>query len=226
MLTVQELVDSNVRLAGLSEAESKEYAERIIEGEYKLFSAAVPNDLTDKLHYVPSTWNVWNMITSSFAHGNWSHIIFNLLFFIAFAVTVEVIVGTVAFIGLFLGSTIFTALWFSVISSAAGENIPTIGLSGVVMTMIALFAFLLPTGRVRCLFWYIFIVKRISIPAWTLATFYIGRDLYYLLIADYNGLTNFAAHVAGAAFGFLIGILFFQEAKRDARSELAAHQRR
>ena len=165
------------------------------------------------------------MITSSFAHADWFHVIFNVVFFVAFAATVELIVGSFAFVGLLAGSAVFTALIYSVTSVVSGEDIPTLGLSAVVTTMIALFAYFLPTGRVRCFLWLFFLVRTIAIPAWILAAFYIGQDIYSLLWSTGTSNTDFTSHVAGAVFGFLAGSLVFQEAKEDARSQFAAYQR-
>ena len=216
----------HVRLAGFDTADSAAYAEGILERTYGKFAATAPVALSMRLRYVPSSWNPWTMITSSFAHANWSHILFNLVFFVAFAATVESVVGALVFGGLVIGSSVFTGIWYSAISVAVGENIPTLGLSGVVMTMIAVFAFLLPNGKIHCVFWYLPLFDKVPIPAWILAAYYIGRDIYYLFMVDYSGSTNFLSHVTGMAFGLLVGVFFLQQAKDYARSELKVHRRR
>jgi membrane associated rhomboid family serine protease len=93
-----------------------------------------------------------------------------------------------------------------------------VGLSGVVMGMIALFVFFIPMARVKCFLWLIVIYRRFAVPAWLLATWYIGWDIYALTKSGNPGV-NLVAHVSGAAIGFLVGVVFFR-AKRHWAQEL------
>jgi hypothetical protein len=79
-------------LAGLDREETRAYLAGVIERQYERYRASAPVELT-AASYVPSTFDPWTMITSSFAHADWSHVIFNVLFFVAFAATVEICLG-------------------------------------------------------------------------------------------------------------------------------------
>ena len=50
-----------------------------------------------QLWYQPHSWDVWHMITAAFAPVSWGHVTGNLSFFLAFAATVEVILGPTLF---------------------------------------------------------------------------------------------------------------------------------
>ncbi len=62
--------------------------------------------------------------------------------------------------------------------------------------------------------------KRFSIPAWTLVGGFVGFDVYRLF-SDENSPINFAAHVGGAAFGYLIGVVFLRRKRREVRAVIA-----
>ena len=97
------------------------------------------------------------MLTSSFAHGGWAHIAFNLVFFIAFGTLVEMLIGGFAYAGLIIIVSWICGVFTSVSAMANGEAVASLGLSGVVMGMIGLSAFLLPRAKIRCYYWFIVI---------------------------------------------------------------------
>ena len=160
------------------------------------------------------------MLTSTFAHGSWSHIIFNLIFFIAFAATVEVLVGTFAFVSAFIIIGLSAGAFSSVSALASGNHFSTVGLSGVVTGMIGLFAYLLPGGKIRCYYWFVIFIGSVAVPAWALTLWYIGGDIYTLFANDDHGIVNVMAHVSGGIAGYLFGLIFL----RKLRWQMRMHQ--
>jgi len=154
------------------------------------------------------------MVTATVSHGSWWHPIGNLYFFFAFAVAVELIVGwwrylvTIAVIG------IGTGVACSLSSLGADDPLPTVGRSGVVMGMMALFTYFLPTGGIRCLLWIVVLFKRLTIPAWILFVWYFGWDVYAVQSGGKPGV-NLIAHVSGGVIGLAMGALFFRKQRRD-----------
>jgi len=84
-----------------------------------------------------------------------------------------------------------------------------------------LFTFFLPTTKIRCFAWFVVFFKRFSIPAWTLFGGFAGLDVYHLFSQPGGSPINFAAHVGGAAFGYLIGVVFFRKRRREVRAIIA-----
>jgi len=154
------------------------------------------------------------MITASFAHANWGHIIFNLIFFVAFAATVEVLIGGLAYTTFIVANSVLIGVVGSV--AAFGEHYWTLGLSGIVMGMIGLYSYLLPRGKIRCYYWIIILFGSIALPAWMLALWYIGGDVYQLFTHDDHGVVNVLAHVTGGIGGYLFGMMFLKKKKRAA----------
>lgn len=204
-------------LTGFSEVDSTEYVTRVLESQARRYNAVVPGDPDDGLAYYTGSWNPWTMITSSFAHGDWAHIIFNLIFFFAFAATVEVLVGSIWFLAFILVDSWFIGITGSVAAAAAGNHYWTLGLSGIVMGMMGLFAYLLPKGKIKCYYFFIVIFGSIAIPGWMLAAWYIGGDVVKLIADDDHGVVNVMAHVMGGLGGYLFGLAFLRKVREDAR---------
>ena len=53
------------------------------------YLAHAPTLLTAKLWQERDVFSPWRMLTSSVAHGSWEHVIFNLIFFFAFAAATD-----------------------------------------------------------------------------------------------------------------------------------------
>jgi membrane associated rhomboid family serine protease len=202
-------------LAGFSRTNSDQYLDGVLRDNYTDFEIIAPKFLSNKLAYAPESWNPINMITAAFAHGSWDHVVGNLIFLFAFAVTVEAILGYLYFPITIAAIALLSHIFYSVTMLTVTEPPPTLGLSGVVSGIMAMFVFFLPNTRIRCFFWFFIIVKRFSVSAWLFVAFFVGWDIYYLFTDDGSSKINFAAHVGGAVAGYLLGLLLFHKQKRD-----------
>lgn len=185
------------------------------------FDLAVPPPLTGDLAYDPSQLDVVRMMTSTFAHASWSHLIGNLIFFFIFASFVESAIGYVYYAVAFVIIAIAASLAYRYSVGASSEALPSVGLSGVVMGMLALITALMPRARVRCFFWFLLFVRRLRIPLLLLAAWYVGWDIYSHYFGNGASNTNYVAHIGGAAAGLVIGLLF-RWIHRERMRELAA----
>ena len=204
-------------LTGFSPEDSRIYVTEMLTEELRTYRIMVPEHPDDGLAYVTSTWNPVTMLASTFAHGGWSHIVFNLIFFIAFAAAVEVMIGSFYYISAYVVIGLAAGAFSSISALASGEHFSTLGLSGVVTGMIGLFAFLLPHGRIRCYYWFIIFVGSVAVPAWALALWYIGGDVYRLFAYDDHGVVNVMAHVSGGIAGYLFGVVFLRNVRWQMR---------
>jgi len=184
--------------------------------QYDAFSRGVPFLLTEKLWQDRARFNPLRMISSSFAHANWEHVIFNLIFFFAFAAAVELVLGPVLFFASIIVLSLGIGIFDMVIARWQSDPTPTLGLSGVVMGMLALFVYFLPRAKIRFAFWFVLVAGTVAVPAWLVASWYIGWDLYYQMSQVYSR-TNFVAHLAGAAFGGLLGVAAFSAKRHWAK---------
>jgi len=189
-------------------------AERLTE-MYGEFASGAPRFMTATLWFERPSWNVPRMVSSAFSHGSWVHVVFNLFFFFAFAATVEVLLGPVLFaltlVGIALGHSVIDSL-----VHLGQAPMPSLGLSGVVMGMMALFVFFVPRARISFFYWFIIKVGTLAIPGWLVALWFIGGDMYDNLVRT-TSQTNFIAHLGGAFMGLLIGFLLFRKKRHWAR---------
>ena len=217
----QQLLDDIVLemrpLVGLSFDDSRHYVKQMLEDELRRYQSIVGPTPGEGLAYYTRSWNPITMITSSFAHGDWLHILSNLIFFFAFAATVEGLTGSLVYAAAILAMSLFIGVFCSIGAYATGVHYTTVGLSGIVTGMMGLYAYLLPRGRIRCYYWFIIIFGSIAVPAWALTLWYVGSDIYRLFAVEDNGLINVMAHVSGGFAGYLFGFAFLRNAKERAK---------
>ena len=174
-----------------------------------------------KLMYFPDTWNPVTMLTASIAHADWEHIIFNLIFFYAFSPMLEMaIASTKRYVLTLLTIAFVTHVTYSLFSLMTGDYIPTLGLSGVVFGVIGFSAYLIPRARVVTFVWVLSFVRNIYIPAWILAAWFIGGNIWDIYNYGMDSGVNFISHISGGFAGYLIGYFYFKEHKKDIRDEV------
>ena len=208
--------------------EHKEYSDKelvdvvaIFQSRLIEFRRTTPSNLDNFVSYDPSTWNPISMMLSAFAHGDWWHIIFNLIFFFAFAPALELLArGAWRFILALILIELSCDIPYSIVSMSADYPIPTLGLSGMVMGMIGLSAYVMPWARIKTFVWVLHFAKVIPVPAKFLALWYVGWDTYDLLSDDEYGGINVLAHVMGGVSGYLSGILLYKKLREENQYEL------
>lgn len=192
----------------------------IIKKHYQRFVITTVESLDKQLMHYSDSINPVTMLTSTLSHSNFGHIFFNLLFFLAFAPALEILINNRwQFLKLLLIISFASGIAY-VITMLASEPIPTLGLSGVVMGMIGLSAFLIPKAKIRVLMWFIVIVKRLYIPVWIVAVWYIGWDSWGLITGSGDSGINLVAHVSGGITGYFLGWLWFKDRREEYQYEL------
>ncbi len=217
---IQYLAKIARRVGGFSHQHSRDYIHDTLTKKYNKLSVELPRDPDRNLAYQPGSYNVLNMLSSQFAHADLGHLLGNLLFFFAFAASIEIVLGSIVFIFIGIGLSVITSLAYSLSTMGDAAALPTIGLSGMVMGMIGLFNYLMPSTHIRCLFIFIIYFRTFLIPAWLLASWYIGWDMYELFVSKPETNVNLVAHVSGAMAGYFSGVLFFQRSKLKIKQQI------
>ncbi len=217
---IQQLIDDSRPIPFYADAaDGRRYIAGVLQQQYTSFARSVPHSLSENLVYDPRHVRLGRMLTSVVSHASWAHLIGNLLFFYAFAAAVELIGGYAFFAAMIATLAVSTSLAYSYSVAGSPDALPTLGLSGVVMGMIAFVATVVPTLGIRCFFWFLLFVRRFSIPSLFLAAWFVGWDIYELNVQDPQSNINHVSHVSGAATGALIGMVF-RFWKRDYLSAL------
>ncbi len=137
---------------------------------------------------------VWQLITYSFLHADFFHILFNMLVLFWFGREMEAFLGRRSFLGLYLVGAFVAGLAHSLAYVGATEPRPVVGASGAVFAVLVLFACYFPNRHVLVFF---FLPMKIKY----LVALLIGANLMTALAGGSD--VAVLAHLGGAAYGFI-----------------------
>lgn len=207
----------------ITKAGDTEAAETLV-ARYREFAAQAPVYRTAQLWKHSESWNPWRMLTSTLSHGSWDHVIGNLFFFFAFAMVVEMVIGPVLMVLVFLGMAFgIGALETMLIADREGDV--GLGLSGVVTGMMTLAAYFAPRIKIKYFYFFFLYIGVLSIPIWAVSLWYVGWDLLdYVYNRAWSNI-NYAAHLLGAVMGLLLGVTVFRHKRHWAEGHLIPDER-
>ena len=170
-----------------------------------------PCDVTGACHLgIP--WGV-SWITSMFMHGNWHHILGNMLFLLIFGNNVEDAFGRVGYLAFYLGGGLAAEVLQTAMTlhfgTAADAQSANLGASGAIAAVLGAYIVLYPHSRILALAGWI----PVRAPAWIFLGFWFGFQLFEgnfaLVHPDKAGGSHvaFFAHVGGFVFGVLVAII-------------------
>jgi membrane associated rhomboid family serine protease len=173
-----------------------------------------PCELENSCPTVGEDWHV-TALTSMFMHGDWLHLIGNMLFLWIFGNNVEDALGKVRFIVFYLlGGFAATALQTFITLSygtQADSEIPNLGASGAVSAVLGAYLVLLPRAKVVTIIFVLIIFIR-EFPAWLFLGFWFLFQLFAggmsLVQPEAGGGVAFFAHIGGFVFGMAAVWLF------------------
>jgi membrane associated rhomboid family serine protease len=142
------------------------------------------------------------LVTSTFLHGGFMHLLGNMLFLYIFGDNLEEALGRVGFLVFYLLGGIGAGLcqW----AAEPLSQIPTIGASGAIAAVMGGYLLLFPKAKVDVLIFIVIIIRIIPIPAWIMLALWFVLQLFGGFGAD--PLTGGVAYWAHAG-GFLIGLV-------------------
>jgi membrane associated rhomboid family serine protease len=156
---------------------------------------------------------VVTLFTSMFLHGDWLHLLGNMLFLWIFGNNVEDTLGRPRFIAFYFLGGVFAMATQSAVTLGFGSptdaTIPNLGASGAISAVLGAYFVLFPHGRVLTLILPIFVFP---LPA----SLFLG--IYFVMQAFVGGLSflspeqgggvAYFAHIGGIVFGILTIRLF------------------
>lgn len=143
------------------------------------------------------------LVTSMFLHGDWIHLLSNMLYLLIFGDNVELRLGPLRFIWFYLLCGIGAAM-----SQALTDPVsflPMIGASGAISGVLGAYLILFPTNRVRALVFYfpVYVPAVVAIGLWIVLQFLSG---WSEAGAEEVGGVAYAAHIGGFFVGVILGI--------------------
>jgi membrane associated rhomboid family serine protease len=165
---------------------------------------AIPSVITGRDEIDPRLWSApgpATLVTSQYLHGDWFHLLTNMLFLFIFGDNVEDAMGHVRFLVFYTICGILGALAFVFLDPAFQG--PLIGASGAISGVVAAYLMLHPQVRI---FGLAFNIIPIRIKAlYVLGAWLIIQVVYSVIGADDN--VAYVAHLGGAIAGaVLIGL--------------------
>lgn len=156
------------------------------------------------------------VFVSMFLHGGLLHIAGNMLYLWVFGNNIEDRMGPVPYLAFYLGGGIVATLGHVAIDP--DSTIPVVGASGAIAAVMGAYLVLYPRARVHSLILIPPFVLFRPIVAWLLLGFwFIGQ-----FAVDPSSGVAWVAHVAGFAFGVLVG-LALRAAGPRVRHELPSY---
>ncbi|MDQ3288503.1 MAG: rhomboid family intramembrane serine protease [Pseudomonadota bacterium] len=143
----------------------------------------------------------WQLVTYSFMHGNFPHLLFNMLALLIFGAQLEHTWGERRFLTYYVVCVVGAALCQLVVGAwmmaQGGSAYPTIGASGGVFGLLLAYGMLFPNQRVMLL------IPPIPMKARTLVIVYGVIELMLGFSGLQPGVAHFA-HLGGMLFGWLL----------------------
>jgi membrane associated rhomboid family serine protease len=155
--------------------------------------------------------------TALFVHGNWLHLLGNMLFLYVFGAMAEERLGQLEFT-LFYLATGYVALVAFAAANAESEQ-TLVGASGAISGVLGAFLFLFPKARVTSLFPFLFFLP-LRFPAWLVLIFWFVLQWLAASGAGEGGPgVAYLAHVVGFGTGFLYAwVRFWRRARVKVRA--------
>lgn len=139
------------------------------------------------------------LISAGFLHGDWMHLLFNMMTLYFFGPIVVQVFGEIGFLVVYFGSIILGNLfslylyqnqsWYSAIGASGG-------VSGILFTSIAM----IPDLEI-----YFFFIP-IPIPGYIFGVLYFSYSVYSMLNPRQGDNIGHAAHLGGAFFGLVFAV--------------------
>jgi len=170
-----------------------------------------PCELENSCVQIGQDWPL-TAVTSMFMHGDWLHLLGNMLFLWIFGNNVEDVMGHVRYLLFYLlaglaATGLQTAITLATSSEATAE-IPNLGASGAISGVLGAYFLILPRARILTVI--VFVLR--EIPAWVFLGIYFSLQLYdanfQLRHPPEGGGVAVFAHVGGFLFGLLTVYLF------------------
>ncbi|MBE2211169.1 MAG: rhomboid family intramembrane serine protease [Xanthomonadaceae bacterium] len=161
-------------------------------------------------------WRWARLFTALFLHGDWAHLLGNLVFLMIFGFPAERLLGSLRFLVVFLlGGAVanFAA------SVSVADNQVVIGASGAVSAVIGAWLALFPKARLGVVLPLGLFLEFVRAPAMLLIGLWIVLQVLFAYIGPAYGQVAWVAHVAGFGAGGLLALLSRGAIARRMRKE-------
>lgn len=146
------------------------------------------------------------LITSTFLHGSWMHLLGNMVYMWIFADNIEASIGSAPFFVFYLLGGLAAGACHIYFNS--GSGVPAVGASGALSAVMGAYIVMFPKSNIKGFF----IFFRVNVPAFLFLGFWFFQQSQsgYASLGDTSGGIAWWAHIGGFVFGVICGFLFRQ----------------
>lgn len=176
--------------------------------------AAIPTEILSWRTHPPE---LLTLITNTFLHGGFLHLIGNMVYLWFFGRKVESAMGPWRYLALYLISGVLSSMIDVIFSFQS--NVPSIGASGAIAGILAAYMMIYPKARVwmwfPITFWTIFPVPAVvGLGFWFLMQLFSGVTALDFGASQAGGIAWWA-HIGGFVVGMIFGPLFRFHAEEE-----------
>lgn len=142
----------------------------------------------------PATW-----VSHMFLHGGVMHLVGNMVFLVAVGFLVEMALGSLMLLGLYLLTGLGAAALFVLLNP--GQAVPLVGASGAIAGLMGLLAVIYGRQRIRFFYFIGVYFDYVKAPAIVLLPLWLGYEVYQFAAAGEYAPIAYSAHIGGLVTG-------------------------
>ncbi|MEE4274103.1 MAG: rhomboid family intramembrane serine protease [Thermoanaerobaculales bacterium] len=153
---------------------------------------------------VPADDTPLSYVTSMFMHGDWRHLIGNMVFLFLTAPYLEQRWGRPLFVGCFVGVGFLTGvLW---VARHPGSDVFALGSSGSIAGLMGAFLICFGAAKIRFAYWFVVVWGAFEVRAWLVLPAWLAKEVFAarqqdILMQGAAGGVGHWTHVWGFIFG-------------------------
>lgn len=153
---------------------------------------------------VPAEIGLDDLIVYQFLHGNFSHLLGNMIFLFLLGFAVEATLGKFRYVLSYLACGAISGLFYSLLESSS--YIPLVGASGAISGLMGIYVTTYRLQKIRFFFWVGFYFNYFRAPALSLLPVWLGKELLDYWQNHSSGVA-YMAHAGGLLAGSAITLL-------------------
>lgn len=150
--------------------------------------------------FIPANHDPVTLFTHMFLHGGVGHLLGNMVFLFIFGFALEVIIGRVKFLLLYLLSGLCAVYMHMAVDP--GSYIQLVGASGAISGLMGMYLAAYGIRKIRFFYTVGFYFGQFSAPAILIFPYWIGKEIYSQFTVESN--VAYMAHAGGLLGGFVI----------------------
>ncbi|MEO4046159.1 rhomboid family intramembrane serine protease [Pseudomonas sp. CAU 1711] len=148
--------------------------------------------------FVPERFTLQGLFGAMFLHGDFMHLLGNMLFLFIFGFALEIALGRWVYLCLYLLSGLGSHLWWWALDPSWGTGV---GASGAISGLMGMYVGVYGLRRINFFYWLGPLIGYFKAPALWILPVWLGKELFGMLQAGDN--VNYHAHLGGLLAGFV-----------------------